>query len=679
MRMTIGAMLVLSALLLAAKGWLGDPAPGRLHDRKGVAKSAEAIDWGNVAAKVNAELRRRDLLKWSDELAAQLATADAETLPAAVEVFRRAGQPQRMTQAIVRLGKLPVAGRSGNDWEMIERLLKLGWYDQARAWFDAFPQRGPSASEMQGFVNWLVEKEGAAGAEAWLRAKARNEESPGGILQGHWSRWYWGLLAADGKLASHVNALAERIRETPADADLVFEYVGAWASLPKQQRPPATWLAETSRLERALHNFALGQTFRWDDPEATILFYDRSLACPVTDYDRRHFNEFSEWSMYVPPEEAEGRLRGAAKAGLAEACFKAKNLERAQKLVEELTGKRDGRLEDLGPFLLAGQVQAASGQRVVEGRIKQVEEENKDSIRYWLNRASYYRGRNELDKADEAFQAALKLPGDAADSWRFEAVRDYGWFLAAQKRLADANRVYRDELRRIGPKAPQAGFWLTQLRFQVDAKGGERLKWDEPLVWDWLAAQKDRFGQEAQMRLVWVAERAGQSGEFEKKALALAAEPCPPQLRFCLGEILCGRGKAQVGAPMMAEAYARSPRTEWPGDPLGAEQLLGVQLAQRDRAAADALLDRLMLEPGCGDHPRWLGELAVVAARNRAPEMAMRLWRAKANLDLTDQAGLDKLAASGLADRLRDYYAALARKAPENIFVAAALEKLARP
>ena len=202
------------------------------------------------------------------------------------------------------------------------------------------------------------------------------------------------------------------------------------------------------------------------------------------------------------------------------------------------------------------------------------------------------------DIADEAYQAALKLPEEPENSWHFDAVRDYGWFLVGQERFADANRVYRDELKRIGPTAPQANFWLNRLQFQVDPKGGERLKWNEPLVWDWLAAPKNRFGQEAQRRLVWVAKRAGNSDEFEKQALALAAEPRPAQLQFCLGDIFRGRGKAQAAVSMMAEAYARSPRTEWPGDPRGAAQLFRAQLGQGDLAAAEKLLDRLMPEPG---------------------------------------------------------------------------------
>lgn len=76
------------------------------------AKGLKYTDWSQVAAKVSADLHRRDLLKWSDELAGQLATSDMETLLVAVEVFRRAGQPERVSQAVLKLGKSPAAGRA---------------------------------------------------------------------------------------------------------------------------------------------------------------------------------------------------------------------------------------------------------------------------------------------------------------------------------------------------------------------------------------------------------------------------------------------------------------------------------------------------------------------------------------------------------------------------------------
>jgi len=74
------------------------------------------------------------------------------------------------------------------------------------------------------------------------------------------------------------------------------------------------------------------------------------------------------------------------------------------------------------------------------------------------------KGRKELDKAEQACQAAIELPADAANTWHFEAVRDYGWLLAGQKRFRDAEAVYRGELKRVGPKDPQADFWINQLR-----------------------------------------------------------------------------------------------------------------------------------------------------------------------------------------------------------------------
>ena len=95
---------------------------------------------------------------------------------------------------------------------------------------------------------------------------------------------------------------------------------------------------------------------------------------------------------------------------MAEACLKAKQLDRAQRLVEELTGKKDGTLEDLGTLRLAGQVQQASGKRVVEGRIKKAEEERKDSGGYWLSRVEYYRGRRDLHQVEQAYQACAEAP-----------------------------------------------------------------------------------------------------------------------------------------------------------------------------------------------------------------------------------------------------------------------------
>ena len=167
----------------------------------------------------------------------------------------------------------------------------------------------------------------AADEEAELRAKAQSEPASGPTWQGTEAQRYWAYLASKGKLQDHVKKLAEKIKHTPGDVDRVFEYIAGRLHLPQEQRPPILWLAETCRLKRALHNCALGQMFQWESPEAAIHFYERSLACPVTDYDRQHFSEFNKTSQ--PIFQVEKFLRHWAKVDLVRACLKAKKVNRA--------------------------------------------------------------------------------------------------------------------------------------------------------------------------------------------------------------------------------------------------------------------------------------------------------------------------------------------------------------
>ena len=638
-------------------------------------KKITYLDWSRATATVPSTLLKRDLLTWSNELAANAKTADVKTLIVSLEVFLRAGQPDRISDVIPLLGRHPEAGRPYG--ATAERLLRLGYYEQLRLWYDTFDMLCPYDGRMAPFVKWLVATRGAKGAEAWLRdtaCRARASRRFLRFLYGHWSWIYWKHLASRGKLEAHVARLAAKIRQKPDDADRVLLYLAARRALPEAKRPPKAWLAKVARLDRALDNFVLARAFAFDGDYATAIhFFDRSLACPVVDYDRRWFNRASMCSLYVRPKEVESLLRRWTRGGLAKACFEARRLKRAQKLVEELTGKKDGTVKDLGPFLLAGQVQAATGKRVVAGRIAEAEKVKAGSVRYWVNRAGYYRGRKEPKQVEQAYKEAIKLP---PDGWRSTVVKDYAWFLQRHDRHGEAERLYRAEIKRVGLKDANAGFWLVRL-IGLNGKGGISIPWDEPLIWQWLAEQKKRdFGQAAQSRLEHVARRAGDWSAFEIKARALAAEPCPPALRYCLGRILYRKGQGAEGVRMMAEAYARWPKHTWPSRQQVGEQLLRASLAQGDMKTAENTLAGLKDDPLCGQHTEWLGAMAVTAARHNAADLAMRLWRRRAKLDLADQRGLDELAAKGLTARLRTFYSGLAKRASGNRAIVAALSRL---
>jgi hypothetical protein len=127
---------------------------------------------------------------------------------------------------------------------------------------------------------------------------------------------------------------------------------------------------------------------------------------------------------------------------------------------------------------------------------------------------------------------------------------------------------------------------------------------------------------------------------------------------------------------MMAAAWERWPKgASPPADHVG-DELLRALLEQADAKRAEAVLGRLLDESDQGQDPHWLGEVAVQAAHAKAPDLALRVWKRKAALDLTDQAGLAELCAAGLGAQLRELYAGLARRAPGNRAVAEALKTL---
>jgi len=637
-------------------------------------KPALPLNWDRVLTVVPVELQKRDLLTWSDELAAKMDAARVEELLITLDVLVRAGEPRRVSAVIGRLGKTPAAERPS--YEVLERLFRAGYYEQARLWFETFPKSHMVSDYRASFVDWLAAGEGAEGAEAWLRQRDRLEREESIYAARDWTYVLLRYLESRGTLAAHVEAMGQEVRKAPTDAGRVFEYLRARRFLPKEQRPALAWLVEIVRLEHPLDSFYLAWRLlsRSERSEDVIPFYDISLASTMTDYDRQRFNETELTNIYVAPEQVEPWLRRWTKAELAKACFAARRLDRAQKLVEELTGKKDGALEDIGPYLFAGQVQDASGLRVIEERIRKAEEVKKDSVRYWLNRAAYYKGRKEGKQAEDAYESALKLP---PDSLRWEVVRDYGWFLKDSRRWDDAAKLYRGEIQRVGLESDGVAFWLHALRALDE---GRPLPWDDPLIWDWLAIRKKRyFGQSEQGFLEGAGSMAREANAwdaFEKKARTLAAPPCPAGLQYTLGSLLHRFGSAEEGLRMMLEVYEQWPKDAYPFDYQVGERLLSLLLARGDGTRAGKIVDHLAKLGPDWNSARWFNRMAVEAAKGGAPDLAMELWRRKLALDLSDQADLGVLVSAGLADRLREFYAALARRAPANQAIAAALQKL---
>lgn len=245
------------------------------------------------------------------------------------------------------------------------------------------------------------------------------------------------------------------------------------------------------------------------------------------------------------------------KAQFAASCKKAGQVERAQKLVEELLGP-DAEMSDLGLVRFAGQVQMASGYRVIEKRIKKVEDENKDSVQYWLRRASYYIGRKEIDQANDAFKRALALP---PDDYRRSAVGEYARFLIRTCKQYDrAKRVLREELRRIAPNYDVVSplvYWLLEL----DSKYDVPISADDPLLWQFLADREMYDYQEERVLKILLGKlhSTAATGSSFARAVKLAGPDARPSRRYIVGRLLLRADRARQAVPLLEDAFRRWP------------------------------------------------------------------------------------------------------------------------
>lgn len=638
--------------------------------------TAEKLDWYTVTEAVRKELQQRDLIEWSDKLARQLDEADTATLITALDVFIRAGQPNRISQTIEKLrsrqlGRLPAGG-----WWFSERLLKLGYYTQARQWFDSMDQNVCDRALMRGFIhNW--EETGDPGKlEAWLKMKADGEDRSTFLVGEQWADLYYWYLARQKKLSEHVNGLVKDIRRDPTRREPILRYLAARRHL-AGIKPSIEWLGRIAKPSHALDAFELAGIMKDDQFESAIRLFDHSLTLPVMDYDRKWFNRRSMCAAYIPPDAVETTLRKWTKARLAAVCFAAKKLDRAQKLVEELTGKKDGNLDDLGPLLLAGQVQATTGQRVVKGRIKKAEGPRKNSERYWLARAQYYIGRKENAEAEKAYKSALVLKPDRD---RFAVVRDYGWFMSELKRHRDAETLFRSELERVGVGDSNSEFWIQQLK-NLDGKGEVSFVWDDPIMWQWLALQrKTFFGQQAQLNLQWCWRKAAnERPKFWVKAKTLAGEKPSAPLDYIFGNLLASEGKKVEAVKRMASAWDRWTAHDYPWRYHVGPELMGLFVGQGSWQEAEKVLISLRDVRGFSESEEmeWLEVLALSAAQAGSKDDAMRLWQERVRHGLTDYRGLRELVSHGLRERLSIYYAGLAKLSPGNDAIIAARRELA--
>jgi len=626
---------------------------------------AEYTDWWEVRREVIEKLAERDVIDWSNELAGQVDDAELRTLFTALDVFYRAGHADRVPALVRRFCELELQW-----WDkeyLADTLIRFRLWESLHEFLEAYPQFCPANFHQYQWHWW--ETGDRAGLEAWLKTRYQADWRT-------WYRYYYRVLCDREKIAPLVEELRAEIRTDPADGQLVFRYVEAVRVLCEnlrtgEERPSIAWLGEVARPRFAVDAYDVGGALAAKGHHAeAIRLFDHSLSLPIADYDRKAMS----WRCSMALSEAgwEKLVRDWTKAELAASCKEAGELDRAQKLVEELLGP-DADLSDLSTVRFAGEVQSASGQRVIEGRIKKAEEENKDSVQYWLRRASYYAGRKELQKAEDAFRTALALP---PDDYRRMAVVEFARFLIEScERYDDAAGLLRAELRRIAPNYDVNSpliYWLLKL----DAENQVTFAADDPELWRFLE-DRETYGyqEERVLRALWTKARtAGTEEWLWSKAVKLAGPDAHPTRPCVVGEELRRGGHARRAVPLLEDAFRR-----WHAPPVLAEPARPLLEAYRevgDWKSAESVLERVRTNLHLDEFQSWFANLAALAAENGARDDGLRLWRKRANLDLNDLDKMDRLIAAGMKEPLQAFYTELAGRDPNNQAVLAALRTL---
>lgn len=407
-----------------------------------------------IEQKVERLLQKRDVGELSNELARATGRQTTESILIKLSVFARAGHRGRVLDTIRQIKQASDYRTSPYREQIFHVAQKAtkGDVPAKRAFYELIAFAGDEhTAEFVG--QW--EREGDANElEKWLEARASTNET--------WWNYWLELKIRRGKAKEVCDKLAEVIRQDPSDPDLVRRYLRAAASrMPTSSGErdrdtyviDVTWLADTVKTDLAYEAYELGSAMRDQAPTVAVRLLNRSLDLPFTSRDGQLVGERGFRFASIPPviKNPEKQLRYWTKKLLADIYRENKQAHLAQPLVEDLVAMDTSDIQTADTFRLAGMVQAATGERVVEHKILDAEPANVESPRYWIDRALYYRGRDESLLAWQTIMTALtKFPYKPNDrqpfSGRVWILMSLGDFANTEEQEAEAEAIFRREL-----------------------------------------------------------------------------------------------------------------------------------------------------------------------------------------------------------------------------------------
>lgn len=520
--------------------------------------------------------------------------------------------------------------------------------------------------------HWLESGRSLDEIDAWLA------EMPSG-RNGFWIKQRLRFNDAHGRGEKLVSQMAQAVRENPQDIERVLVFLDAlilarqWQS----QDRDLSWLPDEIKPNLATQTQQIASRLQtleqWD---LAANFFTRAIETPLT--EREVWDYGSHFQLAMSPHMLRAVFAVNTREALAQCLMKIDKNAEAQKLMVEAADIREENKLGMNAFL-AGEVQGASGARVIEGRIKEQEKLSEDDPEYWRKRAEYYRGRSEPDNEEEALLKALSLtkplpPPERtfkgyADlrSW---ILNDYAHFLDRMKRVSEAVALIRKELADAPAESESSKRAARLLAFDFQ----KHISVDDDLLWNWLS-QRPKW-EHTEQRLLWrmleQADSAKLADHFSHAENLIQDKD--PTRALSLGWIMNRMEDPKRSIPLLEYALETADNESLKEQ--AAMTLFESYLDIRDWSRAEKIFPEARKRLSVPEETNWYTRIAVAAAESGEKAEAMRIWRVAANANPARPLHLTRLANHGLKDELKAFYRNLAKNLPESEAPAKALKTL---
>jgi len=514
---------------------------------------------------------------------------------------------------------------------------------------------------------WPVER-----VDVWLASRPKG-------IKNFWVKERLRFNMQHGRGEALEKELADHVRAKPRDVAGAMDFLDAvvYARTGQQKTPDLAWIAETVKPDLAADASEIASRLAMLEAwKSAVVCYRQALAIPLTDKEVQRLGMMCQ--VCVPENTVRTSFAAHVREELAGCLLKMEQADEAQKWMLEASAIREK--NHLGRnALFAGQVQGASGQRVIEGQIKAEEKTAENEPQYWMERAQYYRGRKESAEEEAALKKGLALATPQPEppqrskgftDWRSRLLSDYARFLAREKREGEAVALLRKEIAEAPAISESSVRAANLLAFDFT----KQLRADDAVLWTWLENRpKWEYTEE---RLLWRmlenAKRDELGGHFTRAEKLASGNDASRALTLGWIENRMGFPKRSISLLECAVEKAQDKELK----ERAVFSLFESYLDTADWKHAESVFPDAARRLTPREVPEWYSKIAVLAAKAGEKADAMRIWRRVANLDLSATDALEQLVNAGLRDELIDFYLEVQKTIPSSDIPTQVLETL---